>query len=268
MIIHGSHCKHTYLVFASMLINAGCNNAYMLTIGDVLKKARESLELSQEDIAAKVRKITGDSFSRAALAQIESGATKNPKPRNLQAACDAMGIDFRSALNGSLEWLDNYITGEIIRPSLPEPDNSYPATALGAFSNIPVVGSAQLGDNGHWSELEYPIGHGDGYISYPTRDKNAYALRCVGDSMKPRIRDGEFVIVEPNSEPIPGDEILLKTLDGRVMVKTFLYRRDEKIHVLSVNEAHPPQAFDLDMIDKIHPVVAIVKKALWVPITF
>ncbi len=135
--------------------------------------------------------------------------------------------------------------------------------ALGEFSAIPVVGSAQLGDNGHWSELEYPVGFGDGHITYPTRDKNAYALRCHGDSMKPRIRDGEFVIVEPNSEPIPGDEILLKTHDGRVMVKTLLYQRDDKVHVMSVNEAHPPQAFNLAEIDKIHLVAAIAKKALW-----
>lgn len=34
-------------------------------------------------------------------------------------------------------------------------------------------------------------------------------------------------------------------------------------HVMSVNEAHPPQAFNLTDIDKIHAVAAIVKKALW-----
>lgn len=81
--------------------------------------------------------------------------------------------------------------------------------------------------------------------------------------MKPRIKDGEFVIIEPNSEAIPGDEVLLKTKDGRVMVKTFLYRRDKRVHVMSVNDAHQPQSFDLSEIDKIHPVAAIVKKALW-----
>jgi len=32
---------------------------------------------------------------------------------------------------------------------------------------------------------------------------------------------------------------------------------------MSVNEAHPPQAFALEEIDKIHPIVAIVKKLLW-----
>lgn len=257
---HVAYCKHTYPVNASMLMEDLCKVSYMKPIGEILKEARESREMSQEEVAKAVRKLTGETFSRAALAQIESGATKNPKPYNLQAACDVLKIDFRSALKGEMAINATIppMQGEVTI----EPNAEYPF-ALGQFCEVPVVGTAQLGDNGHWSELEYPVGHGDGYINYPTRDRNAYALRCKGDSMKPRIKDGEFVIIEPNSEPLPGDEILLKTRDGRVMVKTLLYKRDGKVHVMSVNEAHPPQAFDIADIDKIHPVAAIVKKALW-----
>lgn len=61
-----------------------------------------------------------------------------------------------------------------------------------------MVGTAQLGDDGYFCELQYPVGHGDGRINWPTRDPNAYALRCKGESMKPRIRHGEFVVIEPN----------------------------------------------------------------------
>jgi transcriptional regulator with XRE-family HTH domain len=83
----------------------------MPTVNDVLKTARESLGLSQESVAAEIRRRTGHSFSRAALAQIESGVTKNPTAKNLQAACDTMMIDFRQALEGRLVWLDRD-TGE------------------------------------------------------------------------------------------------------------------------------------------------------------
>ena len=78
----------------------------MATVNDVLKTARESLGLSQESVALAIRRKTGQTFSRAALAQIESGATKNPKATNLQAACDTLKIDFRQALAGRLVWLD------------------------------------------------------------------------------------------------------------------------------------------------------------------
>lgn len=129
---------------------------------------------------------------------------------------------------------------------------------------IPVVGHARLGDNGHFVELEYPVGHGDGYIDLPTRDPNAYALRCVGDSMKPRIRNGEFVVVEPNRAIANGDEVLVKAADGRVMVKQFLYRRDGRVHLLSVNEAHPPMALDEHEVEAMHCVVAITMASRWV----
>lgn len=166
---------------------------------------------------------------------------------------------FEQIFNKPKDWLDH-----------PHPEywgiiesNVEPAPKLGEFKRIPVVGTAQLGDNGHWSEIEYPVGHGDGYIEFPSRDPMAYALRCRGDSMMPRIKNGEFVIVEPNSEPINGDEVLVKSVDGRVMVKTLLYIRDDMVHLMSVNESHPPQSMPLRDVEKMHLVAAIVKKALW-----
>lgn len=68
---------------------------------------------------------------------------------------------------------------------------------------IPVVGSAQLGDNGHFCDLEYPVGHGDGSIDWPTKDPNAYALRCNGESMKPRIRHGRKALDSRSYLPSP-----------------------------------------------------------------
>lgn len=146
-----------------------------------------------------------------------------------------------------------------------ETGNAEEAPALGRFLPVPVVGTAQLGDNHYWSELEYPPGHGDGYINMPVKDEHAYALRCKGDSMQPRIKHGEYVIVEPTQAPIPGDDVLLKHVDGRVMVKRFLYIRDGVIYLMSVNDAHPPQSFPLSEVDKFHRITAIVSSAFFVP---
>jgi len=135
------------------------------------------------------------------------------------------------------------------------------ANSLGGA--IPVVGSAQLGDNGHFCDLEYPVGHGDGSIDWPTKDPNAYALRCNGESMKPRIRHGEYVVVEPGREVMPGDEVLVKASDGRVMVKQFAYSRDGMVHLDSVNEAHPRISLYPDQVTSIQYVAGIAKNSLW-----
>lgn len=130
------------------------------------------------------------------------------------------------------------------------------------FTEVPVVGGAQLGNGGHWTNLQYPVGYGDGYISWPTRDPDAYALRCTGDSMKPRIKDGEYVVIEPNHQFLPGDEVLVVTKDERAMVKTFLYERDGEVMVMSINEEHLPIRFSLSEIESIHYVAGIAKPSL------
>lgn len=130
---------------------------------------------------------------------------------------------------------------------------------------IPVVGMAQLGDNGHWSDLEYPVGHGNGYVDFPSRDKDAYALKCEGDSMSPRIEAGEFVIVEPNTPVKAGKNVLLKSKDGRVMVKKYLYSAAGRVYLISINKAHPPISFAQDEIEKMHFIRAIVDEDSWIP---
>lgn len=133
----------------------------------------------------------------------------------------------------------------------------------GKFIGVPVVGTAQLGDNGHHCELEYPVGHGDGAVRWLTNDRNAYALRCKGESMKPRVRHGEFVVIEPAHACNSGDEVLVKLKDGRVMVKQLAYSRDGLVHFDSVNESFPRISVAEAEIDVIQYVAGIAKSGLW-----
>jgi len=129
---------------------------------------------------------------------------------------------------------------------------------------IPVVGMAQLGTDGFFDAMEYPVGYGDGYLKIFSDDPNAYALKVVGNSMEPRIRSGEFVLVEPNKTFVAGDEVLVRTISGQSMIKVFMYARDGLIRLLSVNDAHPPITIADDEVDKIHFVGAIVKSSRYI----
>jgi transcriptional regulator with XRE-family HTH domain len=136
---------------------------------------------------------------------------------------------------------------------------------LGKRKRLAVVGMAQLGDNGFWADVEYPVGHGDGYIDWPTSDPDAYAIECSGDSMRPRIKHGEFVIIEPNHPIQPGEEVMVKSKDGRVMVKELAYKAAGRYTLLSVNEAHGKITLHEGEIDKIHYVAGIAKVSMWRP---
>ncbi len=158
--------------------------------------------------------------------------------------------------------LRNQVEAELDEPSLPFDTVPIPTSS---YRRIPVVGMAQLGDNGHFSDIEYPVGHGDGFLVFPTLDPDAYGLRCNGDSMRPRVKHNEFVVVEPNHAVTNGDEVLVKSQDGRVMVKELAYVRDGVVHLSSVNERHGMVRIPQDQIERLQYVAGIVKSSAWRP---
>lgn len=109
----------------------------------------------------------------------------------------------------------------------------------GATRDVPVVGEVKAGPDGYLEELGYPVGHGEKIITWPTKDGNTYALRVRGDSMQPRYRPGDYVIVEPNTPAENGDTVLVKLRDGRKLLKELLYRRDGAVTLGSINDNYP-----------------------------
>jgi phage repressor protein C with HTH and peptisase S24 domain len=132
---------------------------------------------------------------------------------------------------------------------------------------VPVVGTAKMGDCGYYEEIS-TMGAGDGYIATYSKDQNAYALRVRGDSMAPAIRDGWYVVVEPNSTPSVGEYVLVKLKEGQRMVKELLYQRQDSIAVMSIN-GEKRKTIAIDEIDDHHgiqAIVAILPPSKWIPV--
>ena len=125
---------------------------------------------------------------------------------------------------------------------------------------VPIVGHAMAtpGEDGFFSDMGLPPGGGDGFARWPSRDPSAYALRVKGDSMQPRIRPGELIVIEPNSPVSPGDDVLVKLTDGRRLVKQLLYRRAGNVVLGSINTAHTPVTIPQDEVEALQLVVGIV----------
>lgn len=129
---------------------------------------------------------------------------------------------------------------------------------------VPVVGTARMGDQGYYEELSPIPGAGDGHIEIHTRDPNAYALRLRGDSMMPAIRDGWYVVIEPNAAPALGEYVLVKMRDGRKMIKELLYQRSDSVAVISVNGGERITVM-LEDLEGLHAVGAVVPPSKWRP---
>jgi phage repressor protein C with HTH and peptisase S24 domain len=115
---------------------------------------------------------------------------------------------------------------------------------------IPLIGLTQAGGGGFFDDGGFPVGQGWDQIRFPrVEDDNAYALEVTGDSMEPLYRDGDILIISPNSAARKGDRVVVRTIDGEVMAKILIRRTAKAVELASFNPAHRNLVFPLDRID-------------------
>lgn len=136
--------------------------------------------------------------------------------------------------------------------------NAEQAPILRASRRVPIVGEVKGGEDGYLEELQYPVGHGDGFVEYWCRDDAAYAVRVRGDSMHPRYRAGEFVVVTPGIEAQTGSDVVVSLKDGRKLLKELNWQRDGEVQLLSINGSFAPLTLDQADILFIHRVAGSV----------
>jgi SOS-response transcriptional repressor LexA len=182
------------------------------------------------------------------------------RPLNLSVA-----LKFARGLGVSVASFSPRLANELGAAGLErtKPHADYESISIVHASRIPVVGTARAGEDSYYIEIDYPPGHGDGYVSYPTKRANAYAIRVRGDSMRPRIKPGEYVIVEPDVAVRPGDEVIVRTKSGRSMVKVLHTERNGFVELLSLNDDHKPITLELKDIEYMHHVAGIAKDVLY-----
>jgi len=195
-------------------------------------------------------KATG--VQQPTIHRILKGESDDPRTATVQPLADYFGVSVEFMRTADAEAFDH--------GKLPEPYEVEAAPNLRRFKNVPIVGTVEGGPDGYLEELGHPVGHGDGLIKYPAKDQNTYALRVRGESMRPRIKSGEFIVVEPNTEPNPGDDVVVICHDGRKMVKELLYTRDGEVTLGSINNGFKPISLQLQDIQAIHYVAAIVPR--------
>jgi len=121
---------------------------------------------------------------------------------------------------------------------------------------IPLIGLAQAGAEGYFTDGGFPSGGAWDEISVPeVGDQNAYALEISGESMEPVFRDGDIVIVSPAAPVRRGDRVVVRTAKGEVMAKELKRQSARRVDLRSLNPAHPDRGFDLSEIAWMHRIV-------------
>ncbi|MBF6036199.1 helix-turn-helix domain-containing protein [Pseudomonas sp. P155] len=240
----------------------------MNTLGLRIKQYRKAKGMSQQALAYA---CGWESQSR--IGNYEKGA-RQPNLQDLEKISAALGVSFPDLVAGrdrsEIESYPDVIQGRVrsedrlVAQYGRSRDKGQPVSSNIGWAKdgkVPVLGNAQLGNEGFFEALDFPPGHGDGYLNIHSDDPDAYGLRVTGDSMMPRIKNGEFVLIEPNKNFYSGDEVMVRTSSGRTMIKEFIYLRDGMYRLDSVNTDHESIHLPEQEVEEIHLVGGILKSS-------
>ncbi|KQU54426.1 DNA-binding protein [Bosea sp. Leaf344] len=122
---------------------------------------------------------------------------------------------------------------------------------------IPLIGFAQAGSGGFFDDGGFPVGSGWEEVAFPGgADDKAYALEIAGDSMLPLYRDGDTIVVSPSAATRRGDRVVVKTLEGEVLVKQLKRQTARTVELASLNPDHPDRILNLGEI-------AFMARVIW-----
>lgn len=171
--------------------------------------------------------------------------SRGPSSDGLVAAAER-GISMRWMRHG-----EGAMTGD---SPLRDITNVEPAPELKKARRIPVTGSVRAGPDGYLVQDNTA----EGWVTYWTGDPRAYALRIKGDSMHPRYRAGEFVVVTPSIEAQPGRDVVVKLHDGNCVLKQLNWMRGDELQLLSINNGYEPMTIGRQEVDCVERVAGSV----------
>ena len=115
-------------------------------------------------------------------------------------------------------------------------------------SKIPVIGDVAAG---------VPIQAQEDIVGSVYTEKDVFALRIKGDSMSPRIMDGDVVLVDQNACPEDGDVVI--ALVGDEATCKILKKTHDRVTLVPFNAAYPPFVYTGDEIADLHVLGVVVE---------
>lgn len=107
------------------------------------------------------------------------------------------------------------------------------------LGKVPLISSIQAGD---WCEAIDNFHPGDAGEWIPAPDNHgphAYALRVVGTSMEPRLREGEMVVVDPDRDAESGSVVVARKAGTQEVTLKQIIREGGETYLKALNPHWP-----------------------------
>lgn len=174
--------------------------------GSRIRELRDRKGWSQDDLAERV------GVTREAVSQWESEGT-HPRGKNLRALALAFGINTQNlyADSNASETSTNSVVTEVVNPTPPSDtdlNRGAGVPSIGAMPrNLPVMGVTVGGSDGDFSLNGETV---DYVRRPPGTAPGTFALYVQGESMYPRYKRGELVLVSDARPARPGDDVIIE----------------------------------------------------------
>jgi repressor LexA len=89
------------------------------------------------------------------------------------------------------------------------------------------------------------------------KDPNAFALEVKGNSMAPRIEDGDIIVVSPKLEPRTGDVCVVRVNDEDTVKRVKI--DDQFLHLVPLNLEYEPMVVRKKDVAFVWRVVKVIK---------
>ena len=123
---------------------------------------------------------------------------------------------------------------------------------------VPVFESVAAGFGAYADSC--PVGVVADYIASDIDAANTIAIKVRGDSMYPKIEDGDLVIVRRDVDWYDG-AIVVALIDGDEGVVKRIFQTPTRLTLESINPAYPPRRFEREEMNRVQ-VVGVVKMIL------
>jgi len=212
------------------------------SIGDRIREARESKEVDQTTLATKIGVVA------RTLQRWEKGE-QVPDGVSITRIAKATGVQSN--------WL---LTGEGEKYAVAgRPENVYPLPGSSRkhlqLVELPLVSAVPAGKVATIFHPDYV----DDYVTVDgVKDPQAFALKVKGNSMAPRIEDGDVVVVSPQQEVHNGD-ICVVRVDGEDTLKRVKFEGNY-IHLIPLNPDFEPITVKKKDVNFVWKVVKLIKE--------
>jgi len=203
----------------------------MATYSERIRELRKMRGMSQQDLANKL------DLNKVAISQYERGV-RRPSIDIVSALCDIFNVSSDFLLG------EDDVTIRIV--------NTDEIKKLDSPRRIPVLGRVAAG---------IPIDAIEDVIDWEDISEDApgeyFGLKIKGDSMMPRIVEGDVVIVHSQPDAESGDVVIVQ-INGDTATCKRLAKYDTGISLISFNPMYAPINFTNEEIEKL-PVTIIGK---------